>query len=109
MYGESMLHMLYSSPNIIREMKSRRMRCTGHVARMGEERKVYNVLMRKPERKRPLERSRRRWEDGIRMDLREIVWGSVEWIQLARDRNRWPGSCKYGFEPSGSVATDLVS
>jgi hypothetical protein len=78
MYVESVLHILYSSPNIIKEMKSRRMRCTGHVARMGEERKVYNVLMGKPERKRPLGRSRHRWDDGVRMDLREIVWGSVE-------------------------------
>jgi hypothetical protein len=63
--------------------KSRRMRWAGHVARMGEERNVYSVLMRKPEGKRPLGRPRRRWEDGIRMDLIEIGWGSVEWIQLA--------------------------
>jgi hypothetical protein len=56
---------------------------------MGEERKVYRVLMGKPERKRPLGRSRRSWEDGIRMDLREIGWGSVDWIQLAQDRDRW--------------------
>jgi hypothetical protein len=56
---------------------------------MGEERNVYRVLMRKPEGKRPLERPRRRWEDGIRMDLREIGWGSVDWIQLAQDRARW--------------------
>jgi hypothetical protein len=59
------------------------------VARMGEERNVYKVLMGKPEGKRPLERPRRRWEDGIRMDLREIGWGSVEWIHLAQDRDRW--------------------
>jgi hypothetical protein len=56
---------------------------------MGEERKVYKVLAGKPEGKRPLERPRRRWEDGIRMDLREIGWGSVDWIQLAQDRDRW--------------------
>jgi hypothetical protein len=56
---------------------------------MGEERKVYRVLMGKPKGKRPLERPRRRWEDGIRMDLREIGWGSVDWIQLAQDRDRW--------------------
>jgi hypothetical protein len=66
------LHILYSSPNIIRQIKSRIMRWAGHVARMGEERNVYRVLMGKPERKRPLERPRRRWEDGIRMDLRDI-------------------------------------
>jgi hypothetical protein len=68
---------------------SRRMRWAGHVARLGEERKVYKVLVGKPEGKRPLERPRRRWEDGIRMDLREIGLGSVDWIRLAQDRNRW--------------------
>jgi hypothetical protein len=56
---------------------------------MGEERNVYSVLIGKPEGKRPLGRPRRRWEDGIRMDLREIGWGSVDWIQLAHDRYRW--------------------
>jgi len=66
---------LYSSPDIIRQIKSRRMRWAGHVARMGEERKLYKVLVGKPEGKRPLGRPRRRWEDGIRMDLREIGWG----------------------------------
>jgi hypothetical protein len=59
------------------------------VARMGEGRNVYRVLVGKPEGRRPLGRPRRRWEDGIRMDLREIGWGGVEWIQLAQDRNRW--------------------
>jgi hypothetical protein len=83
------LHDLYSSPDIIRQVKSRRMRLAGHVARMGEERKVYNVLVGKPERKRPLERPRCRWEDGIRMDLREIGLGGVDWIRLAQDRDRW--------------------
>jgi hypothetical protein len=65
------LHNLYSSPNDIRLMKSRRMRWAGHVARMGEGRNVYRVLVGKPEGKRP----RRRWEDGIKMDLRKIGWG----------------------------------
>jgi hypothetical protein len=83
------LHILYSSSNIIRQIKSRRMRWAGHVARMGEERNVYRVLMGKPEGKRQIGRPRRRWEDGIRMDLREIGWGSVDWIQLAQDRDRW--------------------
>jgi hypothetical protein len=55
---------------------------------MGEERNVYRVLMGKPEGKRPLGRPRRRWEEGIRMDLRDIGWGSVDWIQLAQDRGR---------------------
>jgi hypothetical protein len=73
------LHNLYSSL-IIRQIKSRRMRWAGHVARMGEERNVYKVLVRKPEGKRPLERPRHRWEDGIRMDLREIGLESVDWI-----------------------------
>jgi hypothetical protein len=76
------LHNLYSSPNIIRQIKSRRMRWAGHVARMGEERNVYMVLMGKPEGKRPLGRPGRRWEDGIRMDLREIGWGSVDWLRI---------------------------
>jgi hypothetical protein len=83
------LHNLYSSPDIIRQIKSRRMRWAGHVARMGEGRNVYRVLVGKPEGKRPLGRPRRRWEDGIKMDLREIGWEGVEWIQLAQDRDRW--------------------
>jgi hypothetical protein len=83
------LHNLYSSPIIIRQIKSRRMRWAGHVARMGEESNVYRVLMGKPEGKRPFERARHRWEDGIRMDLREIGWESVDWLQLAQDRDWW--------------------
>jgi hypothetical protein len=83
------LHILYSSPNIIRRIKSRRIRWAGHVARMGMERNVYRVLMGKPEGKRPLGRPRRRWEDGIRMDIRGIGWGSVVWLQMAQDRDRW--------------------
>jgi hypothetical protein len=66
------LHNLYSSPNIVRVIKSRRMRWAGHVSRMGEGRGVYKVLVGRPEGKRPLERSRHRWEDNIKMDLREI-------------------------------------
>jgi hypothetical protein len=83
------LRNLYSSRDIIRQVKSRRMRWAGHVARMGEERKVYTVLVGKPEGKRPLGRPRRRWEDGIRMDLREIGLGCVDWIRLFQDRDRW--------------------
>jgi hypothetical protein len=64
------------------------MRWAGHVARMGEERNVYKVLVGKTEGKRPLGRPRRRWEDGIRMDLRETGWGG-DWIRLAQDRDRW--------------------
>jgi hypothetical protein len=80
---------VYSSLNIIRQRISRRMRWVGHVALMGEERNVYKVLMGKPEGKRPHGRPRHRWEDGIRMDLKKIGWGSVEWIQLAQDMDRW--------------------
>jgi hypothetical protein len=83
------LHNLYSSPDIIRQVKSRRMRWAGHVARIGEEKKVYKVLVGKPEGKRPLRRPRRRWGDGIRMDLKEIGLGGVDWIRLAQDRDRW--------------------
>jgi hypothetical protein len=72
---------LYSSPDIIRQVKSRRMRWAVHVARMEEERKVYKVLVGKPEGKRPLGRPRRRWEDGIRVDGRETgLWGGGVWI-----------------------------
>jgi hypothetical protein len=83
------LHNLYSSPDIIRQVKSRRMRWAGHVARMGEERKLCKVLVGKPEGKRPLGRRRRRWEDGIRMDLREIGLGGVDCIRLSQNRDRW--------------------
>jgi hypothetical protein len=83
------LHNFYSSPDIIRQVKSRGMRWTVHVARMGEERKVYKVLMGNPEGKSPLGRTSRRWEDGIRMDLREIGLGHVHWIRIAEDRDRW--------------------
>jgi hypothetical protein len=79
------LHNLYSSPDIIRQIKkSRRMRWAGHVARMGEERKVYKALVVKPEGKRPLGRPRRRW-GGIRMDLRQIGWGvwiGFDWLRI---------------------------
>jgi hypothetical protein len=83
------LHNLYSSPSIIRIMKSRRMRWAGRVARMGEKRNVYRLLVRKPEGKRPLGRTRRRWIDNIKMDLLEIGLNVVDWIGLAQDRYRW--------------------
>jgi hypothetical protein len=82
------LHKLYSSPDIIRQIKARTMRA-GHVARMGEKRKLYRVLVGKPEGKRPLGRPRRRWEDGIRMDLRESGWVGEAGIQLAQESGRW--------------------
>ncbi|KAJ4443724.1 hypothetical protein ANN_05448 [Periplaneta americana] len=77
------LHALYSSPDIIRNIKSRRLRWAGHVARMGESRNAYRVLAGKPEGKRPLGRPRRRWEDNIKMDLREVGYDDREWINLA--------------------------
>jgi hypothetical protein len=83
------LHDLYSSPSIIRIVKSWRMRWAGHVARMGEKRKAYRLLVGKPEGKRSLGRPRRRWVDNIRMDLGEMGWSDVDWICLAKDRNRW--------------------
>ena len=83
------LNDLYSSPNIVWVIKSRRMRWTGHVACMGEKRGVYRVLVGKPEGKRPLGRPRRRWVDNIRMDLQEVGCGDMDWIGLAHDRDRW--------------------
>jgi hypothetical protein len=80
---------LYSSPDIIRQLKSRRMRWAGNVARIGEGRNLYRVLVGKYEGKMPLVRPRRRWEDRIKMDLRDIGWECVEWIHLAQDRDRW--------------------
>ena len=79
---------LYSLPNIVRVVKSRRMRWVVHVARIGEVRGLHRVLVGKPEGKRPLGRPRRRWEDNIKMDLRE-VGGIGDWMELARDRDRW--------------------
>ena len=73
----------------MRVIESRRMRWAGHVARMGEGRGVYRVLVGKPEGRRPLGRPRRRWEDNIRMDLQEVGLGYVDWIGLAQDRDRW--------------------
>jgi hypothetical protein len=80
------LHSLYSSPNIVRVIKSRRMRWAGHVARLGEGRGVYRVLVGRPEGKRPLGRPRRRWEDNFKMDLREVGIDGANWIRLAQDR-----------------------
>ena len=83
------LNDLYSSPNIVRVIKSRKMRLTGHVALVGEGRGVYRVLVGKPEGKRPLRRPRRRWEDNIKMDLQEVGYRGMDWIELAQDRDRW--------------------
>jgi hypothetical protein len=80
------LHNLYSSPSIIRIIKSRRMRWAGHFARMGEKRDVYRLLVGKPEGKRPLGRPRHRWMDNIKMDFLEIGLNVVDWSDLAQDR-----------------------
>jgi hypothetical protein len=82
------LNELYSSANIIRVIKSRRMRWAGHVARMGEKRGADRVLVGRREGRRSLGRPRRRWEDNIKMDLQEVGWG-MEWFQLTQDRDRW--------------------
>jgi len=83
------LNDLYCSPNIVRVIKSRRMRWAGHVARVGEERRVYMVFVGKLEGKRQLGRPKRRWVDNIRMDLQEVGCGYIDWIGLAQDRDRW--------------------
>ena len=83
------LNSLYSSPNIVRVIKSRRMRWAGHVARMEEGRGVHKVLVGKPEGQRPLGRPRRRWEDNIKMDLEEVGRGCGDWMGLAQERDRW--------------------
>ena len=80
---------LYSSPSIVRVTKSRRMRCAGHVAPMGEDRGVYRVSVGKPEGKRPQGSPRRRWVYNIRMDLQDVGCGYMDWIGLAQDRDRW--------------------
>jgi len=83
------LNDLYSSPNIVRVIKSRRMRWAGHVAHIEEERGVYRDLMGKPEGRRPLGRPRHRCVDNIRMDLQEVGCGYIDWIWLAQDRESW--------------------
>ena len=83
------LSYMYSLPNIVRVVKSRRMRWTGHVVSMGEGRGVHRVLVGKPEGKRPLGRPRRRWEHNIKMDIQEVGGVCGDWMELAEDRDRW--------------------
>jgi len=83
------LNDLYSSLDIVRVIKSRRMRWAEHVACMEEGRGVYRVSVGKPEGKRPLGRPRRIWEDNIKMDLQEVGCGGMDWIELVQDRDRW--------------------
>jgi hypothetical protein len=83
------LHNLYCSPSINRIIKSRRRRWAGRVAHMEKKRNAYRMLARMPEEKRPVGRPRHRWEDNIKMDVREIGWGGMDWIDLAEDRDQW--------------------
>jgi hypothetical protein len=83
------LNGLYSLPNIVHVIKSRRLRWVGHVACIGEGRGVYRILVGKPEGKRPLGRPRHRWEDNIKVDIQEVGCGCVDWIGLAQDRDVW--------------------
>jgi hypothetical protein len=83
------LHGLYSWPSIVRVIKARRMRWAGNVARIGEMRGAYNILIGRPEGRRPLGRPRRRWEDNIKPDLWEIGFGDVDWINWVQDRDKW--------------------
>jgi hypothetical protein len=83
------LHNLHSFPSIIKIIKSRRMRWAGHVARIGENMNEYRILVGKPEENRGLGRPRRKWVDYMKMDLREIRWGVMDWIDLAEDRDQW--------------------
>jgi hypothetical protein len=83
------LNDVYSSPNIVWVIKSRRMRWAGHIARAVERRGVYSVLVGKPEGKRPLGRPRRRWNDNIKMHFQEVGCGGMDWIELVQDSDRW--------------------
>ncbi|KAJ4442648.1 hypothetical protein ANN_04237 [Periplaneta americana] len=100
------LHALYTSPDIIKNIKSRRLRWAGHVARMGESRNAYRVLVGRPEGKRPLGRPRRRWEDDIKMDLREIGYDGRDWINLAQDRDQWRAYVRAAMNLRCPPATD---
>jgi hypothetical protein len=110
---------LYSSPSMIRMIKPRRMRLVGHVTRKRKNRNAYRLLVGKPEERWPLGRPKRRRLNNIRMDLVEVGWSDVDWIGLARDRDRWralvssvlnpkvqgqvESSCEFGIEPLGSI------
>jgi hypothetical protein len=83
------LHNLYSSPNIIRTNMSRRMRWAGHVARMVEKMNACRIFVGSLEGKRSVERPSRRWEDNIKMEVRKIEFGSMDWIHLAQDKDQW--------------------
>jgi hypothetical protein len=101
---------LYTLPTIIRIMKSRRMRWTGHVARMGEKRNACRLLLGKPEGRRSLGRPRHRWVNNSRMDLGVVGWNDVDWIGLAQDRDKWRSLVKMlGNYRVTSTADGLLS
>jgi hypothetical protein len=89
LHNEDRRNMQCSPSIIIKMIKSRMMRWTGHIARIGANRNAYRILVGKPEGKRPLGKPKRRWKYNIRLDLREIGWGGMDWIDLAQDRNQW--------------------
>ena len=97
------LHALYFSPNIVRNLQSRRLAWAGHVVRMEQSRNAYRVLVGKPEGMKPSEGPRCRWENNIKMDLREVGCDPGEWIDLAEDKDQWLSLCKGGNEPPGSL------
>ena len=92
-------HSLYRSPNIVRVIKSRRLRWAGHVARMEEGRSALKILTGKPTGKRPLGRPRRRWEDNIRMDLEKIGINTSNWVDSAQDRDYWRALVNAALNP----------
>jgi hypothetical protein len=94
--------------SIIRLITSRRMRWTGQVECIRDMRNVYNILIGKPEGKRPLGRSRHRWEDNIKMDLKEILWEVVDWINLAKDRENWWAFVNAVIDPRGMSDTSFT-
>jgi hypothetical protein len=95
------LHNLYSSPNIIRMMKSRRMRWAGHTSR--KRREAHKILVGKPKGKSPFGRPRRGLENNIKMQVTEIQWELADWIRLTQDKGAVTGSCEHGNKPSGSI------
>jgi len=94
---------MYCTPNIVRVIKSRKMRWAGHVARMGESRDVHRYLVGKPERKRPLVRPRLRWVDKNKMDLQEMGCENTDWIDVAKDRDSLQALFECGNEHSCSI------
>ena len=101
------LHSLYRSPNIVRVIKSRRLRWVGHVARMEEGRSAFKILTGKPTGKRPLGRPRRRWEDNIRMNLEEVGINAGNWVDSAQDRDYWRALVNAALNLRVPLATEL--